>query len=82
VKYRFSPTFAGALRWNFQNPGTIPLKTGGRARWGRNVQRIDFAPTWRFSANSQFKLQFSLQHEPGAPRKNSRIIAAQFTVRF
>jgi hypothetical protein len=82
VKYRFSPMFAGALRWNFQNPGTIPHGANGRVQWGRDVQRVDFAPTWRFSANSQFKLQLSLQHEPGAPRKNSRIIAAQLTVRF
>ena len=82
LKYRFTPVFAGALRWNFQHYGTISAASGGRVQWGRDVQRIDFAPSWRFSANSQLKLQLSLQHEPGAPRRNSRIIAAQFTVRF
>ncbi|HEY5551668.1 MAG TPA: hypothetical protein VIK52_07260 [Opitutaceae bacterium] len=82
VKYRFTPMFAGSVRWNFQTPGSIPTANGGSAKWGRETQRIDFAPTWRFSPNSQLKLQLSLQHEPGAPRKDSRMLAAQFTVRF
>lgn len=81
VKYRFTPLFSGAVRWNTQSPGTISI-AGGRTTWGRDVQRLDIAPAWRFSANSQLKLQLSLQHEPGAPRENSRLLAAQFTVRF
>jgi hypothetical protein len=81
VKYRFTPAFSGALRWNKQTYGTVP-HAGGKARWGRDSSRIDIAPSWRFSANSQLKLQLSFQHEPGAPRTDSRTISAQFTVRF
>jgi hypothetical protein len=36
----------------------------------------------RFSARSQLKLQFSVKHEPGAPRRTSHMFGAQFTVRF
>lgn len=81
VKRRFTPVSSGAVRWNFQTPGSIP-HGGGTAKWGREAQRLDFAPSWRFSAHSQLKLQFSLQHEPGAPRRTSHMLAAQFTVRF
>lgn len=82
AKYRFTPVFAGAVRWNFQTPGSIPTPGGASVKWGRDTQRIDIAPSWRFSAHSQLKLQFSLQHEPGAPRRTSHLVAAQFTMRF
>jgi hypothetical protein len=81
VKRRFTPMLAGAVRWNFQTPGSIP-HGGGTTKWGREAQRFDLAPSWRFSAHSQLKLQFSLQHEPGAPRRTSHMFAGQFTVRF
>lgn len=82
VKYRFTSMFAGAVRWNFQTPGSIPGASGTSVKWGRETQRVDIAPTWRFSSHSQLKLQLSLQHEPGAPRRTSHMIAGQFTVRF
>jgi hypothetical protein len=81
VKRRFTPMFAGAVMWNFQTPGSIP-HGGGSTKWGREAQRIDFAPSMRFSAHSQLKLQFSVKHEPGAPRRTSHMFGAQFTVRF
>ena len=81
LKYRFTPLFSGAVRFNVQSPGTIPHE-GGVAKWGRDVERLDIAPAWRFSANSQLKIQLSLQHEPGAPRENSTMLGGQYTVRF
>jgi len=81
VKYRFTPIFAGALRYNFHHAGTIPHGSA-RARWGRDAQRIDIAPSWRLSPHVLLKVQASFQHEPGAPREDSTMLSSQITIRF
>lgn len=82
TKYKFTPQFFGSLRWNEQVFGHVPDPRGGRIRWGRNLRRLDLAPGYRFSANIQLKLQFSLQHEESTSDAWSHLVAAQFTVRF
>jgi len=82
ARYKFTPQFFGALRWNRQLFSTVPDGTGGFVRWGRDLWRIDLAPGYRFSAHTQLKLQYSLQHEDRAARHLSHTLAAQFTVRF
>lgn len=81
AKYKFTPQFFGALRWNQQLFGTI---TDRRAtvRWGQDVQRVDFAPGYRFTPHTQWKLQYSLQHGDGGKRAYTRSLATQITVRF
>lgn len=80
-KYRFTPRLSGALRWNQQLFGTIPER-GVPVRWGRNVWRIDAAPAFRFSSQTQLKLQYSLQRGDSGARTHTRTLAAQLTVRF
>ncbi len=82
AKYKFTPQFFAALRWNQQLYGSVPDGLGGQVRWGRNVWRIDIAPTYRFSAHIQFKLQYSLQNEDTGQREYSSLLAAQFVMRF
>jgi hypothetical protein len=82
AKYKFTPQFFGALRWNQQFFAAVPDGQGGRTRWGRDIGRADAALGYRFTAHTQFKLQYSLQHEPSASREFSHLAAAQFTVRF
>ena len=77
AKYKFTPQFFGALRWNQQFFNHID----GR-RWGRDLWRTDFALGYRFTAHTQLKLQYSLQHEEDGPDEFSHIFAAQFTLRF
>jgi hypothetical protein len=55
---------------------------GGRAPWGHDLWRIDTALGYRFTAHTQLKLQYSLQHEASVPRGVSNLFAAQFTLRF
>jgi hypothetical protein len=81
VKYKFTPQFFGAVRWNQQLFATIPTSAGNMP-WGRDVWRADFAPGYRFTAHTQLKLEFSLQHETGAPRYYDRTIATQYMLRF
>ena len=82
VKYKFTPQFFGALRWNQQFFGTLPEPGGAAVRWGRNVWRLDLAPGYRLSAHAQLKLQYSLQHEEAPAARLEHLGALQFTVRF
>ncbi len=81
AKYKFGPRFSGALRWNEQFFGQIQ-HLGAPTRWGYDLWRIDFAPTWRLSPHAQLKLQYSLQHGDSAPRRHTRTIAGQVIIRF
>jgi hypothetical protein len=82
AKYKFTPQFYGAVRWNQQVFGTITDATGAAVRWGRDVWRIDLGPGYRFTPHTQFKLQYSLQHETGSARDYTHLVAGQFVVRF
>ena len=82
VKYKFTPQFFGALRWNQQLFGTISDGYGHNVHWSPDLERIDVAATYRFTPHAQLKLQYSFQHETTAPSDNNHLFAAQFTVRF
>lgn len=82
AKYKFTPQFSGALRWNQQLYGDIPDGAGGRVPWGRDVWRLDLAPSYRFTPHTELKLQYSLQSGAIGPRDRSRMLAAQFVLRF
>ena len=82
AKYKFTPEFFGALRWNQQLFSTVPNGTGGNEAWGRDVWRIDAALGYRFTPHTQLKLQHSLEHETSGPHGYRNIFAAQFTLRF
>jgi hypothetical protein len=82
AKYKFAPQFFAAVRWNHQLFGRIHNAAGGLQAWGREQERIDFAPTYRFSPNTQLKFQYSVLHETQRATDFSQTIALQFTVRF
>ena len=82
AKYKFTPQFFGAVRWNQQVFGTINDGYGHNVRWGEDLGRIDVALTYRFTPHAQLKLQYDFQHETTGPRDNNHLFAAQFTVRF
>jgi hypothetical protein len=82
AKYKITPQLFGALRWNQQTFGTVRNSEGARVKWGRDVWRIDPAFGYRFTAHTQLKLQYSLQHEKSGPREYGHTLAAQVTVRF
>ncbi len=82
VKYKFTPQFFGALRWNQQFFSTVHDALGAATPWGQNAWRLDLAPAYRFTAHTQLKLQVSLGHQAPGPHTWVRALAAQFTVRF
>ncbi|PYI58516.1 MAG: hypothetical protein DMC60_12660 [Verrucomicrobia bacterium] len=82
AKYKFTPQFFGALRWNQQLFGTVSDGYGHNVHWSEDLGRIDIAVTYRFTPHAQLKLQYDFQHETTGPRDNNHLFAAQFTVRF
>jgi predicted porin len=82
AKYEFTPELFGALRWNQQFFGDVNNDAGGSTPWDNDTWRIDAAVGYRFTAHTQLKLQYSLQHEDGDEQNFSNLLAVQFTVRF
>jgi len=82
AKYKFTPQFFGALRWNQQLFGTVSDGYGHNVHWSEDLGRIDVAVTYRFTPHAQLKLQYDFQHQTTGPGENNHLFAAQFTVRF
>jgi hypothetical protein len=80
-KYRFTPRFSGAIRWNQQFFGTLEER-GTSVRWGRDLWRIDVGPAFRFSPHTQLKAQWSVQRGEVGVSRATQLGALQFTVRF
>ena len=82
AKYKFTPQFFGALRWNQQLFGTINDGYGHNVQWSPDLGRIDIAATYRFTPHAQLKLQYDFQHETTGEGEDNHMFAAQFTIRF
>jgi hypothetical protein len=82
TKYKFTPQFFGALRWNQQFFSTLPFSPGVGARWSRNVTRVDIGPGYRLTPHTQIKLQCSVERQDADLRPWSDLVAVQFTARF
>ena len=83
AKYRFTPRFFGALRWNQQLYGSLEDARGDSVRWGRDVWRLDFGAGYRFTAHAAVKLQYSHQFGGiGTHDQHSDTLAGQFVLRF
>ncbi|MFN2621879.1 MAG: hypothetical protein ABR611_03450 [Chthoniobacterales bacterium] len=82
AKYKFTPQFFAAIRWNQQFFGDVTDNYGGTAPWGRDLWRADLAAAYRFTAHTQLKVQYSVQRDNYGIRDLTHMFAAQFTVRF
>ncbi|HVU34274.1 MAG TPA: hypothetical protein VHE61_12625 [Opitutaceae bacterium] len=81
AKYKFTPQFFAAVRWNQQLFGTVPNR-GIDVRWGQDTWRWDVAPTYRFTPHLQLKLQYSLQRGNTDNDRLTHFFATQATLRF
>jgi hypothetical protein len=82
AKYKFTPQFFAALRWNQQLFSTIPTGPVTSDPWGHDLWRVDTSIAYRFTAHTQLKLQYSFQDANADSRKLAQMLAVQFTVRF
>jgi hypothetical protein len=82
AKYKFTPQFFGALRWNQEFFSTIPLNEYQSEAWGTDTSRIDAAFTYRWTVRLQTKLQYSFIDQNLAARREEHLVAGQVTVNF
>ena len=82
AKYKFTPQFFGAVRWNQQLFDNMDVGGGAKMRWSPDLGRIDVAAGYRFTSHTQLKLQYSFQQQTSTPRDTNHLFAAQLTVRF
>jgi hypothetical protein len=82
AKYKFTPQWFAALRWNQQLFGTVRDVSSESLRWGKDIWEIDGAVAYRFSAHTQLKLQYTLQNDDSTSHEFNHTFGAQFTVRF
>jgi hypothetical protein len=82
AKYKFTPQFFAAVRWNQQFFDDVRNSFGATAPWGRDLWRTDIAAGYRFTAHTQLKIQYSFQRDNYGQRDLTHMFAAQFTVRF
>jgi hypothetical protein len=82
AKYRFTPQFSGAIRWNQQWFDEVTNRAGQTLGAGRQTWRIDVAPTYRMTTQMQLKLQYSLRHDRPTRERYTQSLSAQLTVRF
>jgi hypothetical protein len=82
AKYKFTPQWFAALRWNQQFFNKIHNGIGGSIQWSPHLAKIDIAAGYRFTSHTQLKMQYSFQQETSGPGDDNHIFAAQFTVRF
>jgi hypothetical protein len=82
AKYRFTPQFSCALRYNQQGFSTVRDASGGLLPWGRDTWRVDVGPAYRFTPHSEFKLQYSVQHQDYSLQHYTDLLALQLVVRF
>ena len=80
LRYKFTPHFSGALRWNRQVFSSM-VDAGVITPWGTDLTRVEAAVLYRFTPQSQFKIQVSAI--PAVTSRPGRLTyAAQFTLRF
>jgi len=82
VKYKFTPQWFAALRWNQQVFNKVENGVGGSTRWSQDLAKIDIATGYRFTSHTQLKMEYSFQKETSGPGEDNHIFAAQFTIRF
>lgn len=82
TKYKLTPRWYVAARWNEQRYGRVMDLNGTRVKWGRDTTRADLATGFRFTAHTQLKLEYSLQHYTIGPRVDEHLVSGQFVLKF
>ena len=81
AKYKFTPQFYGALRWNQQLYSNIDFE-GQSLPWSREIWRLDTAVGYRFTPNTQMKLQHGIQQEEFSDEEFEHLFGVQLTTKF
>jgi hypothetical protein len=81
-RYKLTPRFFAALRWNEQFFGDVENDAGRDRSWDQDAWRVDAALGCRVDRHVQAKLQYSYTHQRGALQQGEQLVAAQVTLKF
>jgi len=82
AKYKFTPQFFCALRWNQQLFSSLAMADGRSAPWSRDVWRVDLGPGYRMTPHTQVKVQYSVERQDADSGSWNSLLAIQFSARF
>jgi len=82
AKYKLTPQFFCALRWNQQLFSSLATADGRSAPWSRDVWRVDMGPGYRMTPHTQVKVQYSLERQKADTGSWNSLLAIQFSARF
>ena len=80
AKYKFTPQFFGAIRWNQQFFNDVFNGLDATVQFAPDISRFEIAAAYRFTAHTQLKLEYYAEDEN--ERDLAHNFAAQFTIRF
>lgn len=82
AKYKFTPKFYGAARWNQQLFDDVTNAAGAKEQWDHDIWRAEAAVGYRFTRHLQAKAQYSYAHQKGILQQGEQLAAFQLTLKF
>ena len=74
AKYKITPKWFGAVRWNQQFFDQVQNGKDGEEPWDRDLWGVDTVLGYRFSRHLQGKLQYSYSHQKGLFQQGEQLL--------
>ncbi|MFT5467933.1 MAG: hypothetical protein ACI8UO_003041 [Verrucomicrobiales bacterium] len=78
TRYKLAPQLFAAMRWNQQFHNEL----GGSVAWDNDLFRIDASLGYRFTPNTQVKLQYSWTHQDADFQNGENMVGLQVSTRL
>lgn len=82
ARYRLTPRFSAAVRWNQQFFSTIHQYAVPVGKWGLETERIDISATYRLSAYTKIQAEMSGYSRSPSTNREQLVFATRVTLRF
>ncbi len=82
VRYKVTPQFFIATRWNQQFFGDVSDGSGGKQPWDNDLWKAEAALGYRLTRHIQVKAQYSHSHQVSGFQQGENFVGAQVTVKF
>jgi hypothetical protein len=82
ARYKLTPQFFAALRWNQQFFGEISNGSGSKQAWDNDIWKIEPGIAYRFSRHIQLKLQYAHSHQQSSFQQGENFVGTQLSVKF
>ncbi|MEM7011320.1 MAG: hypothetical protein AAF585_07540 [Verrucomicrobiota bacterium] len=82
TRYKLTPQLVAALRWNQQFYNELSLPSGGDVLWDNDIFRIDASLGYRFTENTQLKVQYSWTHHDADFQNGENMVGVHFSTKL